>query len=298
MERNLFLAVVFILFTIVIPTSFALSCPSNSRLSDYVERFENATQTVIANIQGIVGLPSSATTMNYTNEGPPNATTLYIALTASLNITATAEGLNNFSMALDVITDSYFKSCYGPVDERPAIEDSPAILNKFLSLLYNRTDITRMRELFGKLSCLQNFTNSQNNIGRRKRSPLVPIDLLVCAQAPTLKHLYECLDQNDSLNCIFNLDDPQNCSNSQNLAAKNKKHCLAFAVDTTGSMAEEISHVKQVIQHFIQSEENEITLCYVLVPFNDYGYPAWPNLGSKHSTEVTINFSYNQEYII
>ena len=81
------------------------------------------------------------------------------------------------------------------------------------------------------------------------------------------------IDFNNQLHCIFNLGDPNNCAttDSQSLNVR-KKHCLAFAIDTTGSMSEEISHAMDVIQYFIQSEENNLTLCYILVPFNDYGY--------------------------
>jgi hypothetical protein len=45
-------------------------------------------------------------------------------------------------------------------------------------------------------------------------------------------------------------------------------------------MGAEIGHAKQVVLSFVQSEENTLTLCFVLVAFNDYGHPGWPNLGN------------------
>ena len=45
--------------------------------------------------------------------------------------------------------------------------------------------------------------------------------------------------------------------------------CLAFAVDTTGSMREEIEAAKEVIRNLLSSEEDG-PICYVLQPFNDY----------------------------
>lgn len=45
--------------------------------------------------------------------------------------------------------------------------------------------------------------------------------------------------------------------------------CLAFVIDTTGSMKDEIDVTVQVIKDFIASEELG---CYILVPFNDDGH--------------------------
>ena len=51
--------------------------------------------------------------------------------------------------------------------------------------------------------------------------------------------------------------------------------CLAFAVDTTGSMGEEIEAAKEIIRNLSRSEEDS-PVCYVLQPFNDY--PKWFHL--------------------
>ena len=247
------------------------SCPASSPLSFYVEKLHNATEEIITDMQAIV-LQSGAI-----QDGPANVTTLYTALTASLNATPSENGYSEFSDAFDVITDSYFKACYGPEEEKPNQSDAQSILTDFLSLLENRSDITRMRQLFGELSCLQNFSNaSLSHVSKRS---LMVADLSVCAMATSISLLYKCLDANNQLDCIFNLNDPSNCTTTddQPLSTKEKKHCLAFVVDTTGSMGVEISHVRTVIQHFLQSEENNITLCYVLVPFNDYGYESVAN---------------------
>ena len=48
--------------------------------------------------------------------------------------------------------------------------------------------------------------------------------------------------------------------------------CLAFVIDTTGSMTEEISIAKDVILNFVQSEQDiGLDGCYMLVEFNDVG---------------------------
>ena len=224
-------------------------------------------------MQSIV-LESSSAALNLTNyqEGPPNVATLYSALTAALNITPTENGLSDFTDTFDVITDAYFKACYGPENERPNASKAQTILSEFLSLLENRSDITRMRQMFGELSCLQNFSNPSSHVSIYRRA-LPTADLETCASAANVKLLYQCLDSNNQLGCIFNLDDPKNCTTTDSQTRDmRKKHCLAFVIDTTGSMGSEIGHAQDVVRNFIQSEENDLTLCYILVPFNDYGY--------------------------
>ena len=246
------------------------SCPSDIPLSVYTEKLQNASEAIVSDMQSIV-LESSNAALNLTmQEGPPNVATLYSALTAALNITPTENGLSDFTDAFDVITDAYFKACYGPENERPNASKAQSILSEFLSLLENRSDVTRMRQTFGELSCLQNFSNASSHVSRRA---LPTADLETCASAANIKLLYQCLDSNNQLGCIFNLDDPKNCTTTDSGTSDvRKKHCLAFVIDTTGSMSSEIRHAQDVVRNFIQSEENGLTLCYILVPFNDYGY--------------------------
>lgn len=45
---------------------------------------------------------------------------------------------------------------------------------------------------------------------------------------------------------------------------------LTFAVDTTGSMGDEIRNVQRIIRTFVRSEKQE-PFYYVLAEFNDYG---------------------------
>jgi hypothetical protein len=202
-----------------------------------------------------------------------NKTTLYAALRASFNLSNNGSesdgGFQDFSSAFDTISTAYFKACYGLEEERPTVADAPQLLSEFENLLSNRSDITRMRQLFGQLSCLRNFTQQPSNINKRNA-----VDNCITSSA-NVEELYDCIDVDD-LQCIFNVNATHNCS-TITLAAKQKRHCLAFVVDTTGSMGAEISHVRQVITNFVNSEENDLTLCYVLVAFNDYGYSGWPN---------------------
>ena len=125
---------------------FILSC-RQSIISLYRKAIQNASEAaIVSHMQSIV-LESRSAALNLTNyqEGPPNVATLYSAL----NITPTENVLSDFTDAFDVITDAYFKACYGPENERQNASKAQGILSEFLSLLENRSDITRMRQTFG-----------------------------------------------------------------------------------------------------------------------------------------------------
>ena len=243
----------------MVSNTLGLMC-NNSFVAEYIEKRKNATQEIITGLQTIV-LEGDA------DNNVVNETTLYNALVSALNLTGGSEGFHNFSTALSVISDSYFKACFGPEEEKPTKADAPELLSQFLSLLENRTSITTVRELYGQLSCLEDFSQSS------KRD-------VSCASKKTIKELYDCLSKDD-LQCIFNVDNPSNCGTSGN-GNNRPNHCLAFVVDTTSSMCEEIYYARQVVSDFIASELNTFTLCYVLVGFNDYDQPHWPSQGSEY----------------
>ena len=249
-----------VLFAVLIIYVCSQNC-ENEAVEQFVKKKENATLEVITNLQNIV-LQGSNSSFNGTHD----QTTLYSTLTASFNLTESKETLERFSKAIDVITDAYFKSCFGPEEEKPTVQDAPDLLQTFLTLLANRTDFTTIRETYGKLICLEVFQPDEIIVKRE-------VDLLECAKVRTVQKLYECLDPND-LSCVFDIGIEPNCDELEMLEgdiSKYAQNCLAFVVDTTGSMGEEIVAVQQVITSFIQSEENIRTLCYILVPFNDFG---------------------------
>ena len=94
------------------------------------------------------------------------------------------------------------------------------------------TDFAAIRSAYGQLLCLQ-ITNPT---------------------AHTTNFLGSL--SNTSLKIIFGL--------------QQKPFTLAFAVDDTGSMSEEIEAVKSIIRIFVQSTESAVTH-YILTTFNDPG---------------------------
>ena len=71
---------------------------------------------------------------------------------------------------------------------------------------------------------------------------------------------FACLEIEDHLGPTFGFSNPV------------QGPCIAFIVDTTGSMADEIAAIRTAIVDFVMNEEavNELR-CYILVPFNDGG---------------------------
>ena len=138
-------------------------------------------------------------------------------------------------------------------------------------------DISNIRELLGKLLCNAEKTRSKRQSDEKKNCECPPLGGI----------------QNISSVCEF-----YKCLNSRNLKSifgfglRNIKNpCLAFVVDTTGSMSEEIDAVQTIILEFVHAEREFATSngCYMLVPFNDVG-PDKANVPDESECSCSVNF--------
>ena len=263
-----------VLIATMFPVTLSLSC-DNRFVAQYIQKVDNSTSTFLTELNDIVTISSPGANISSNN----TLRDLYSTLVHSFNLTGTSDGFDNFSMALDTILESYFRACYGADDERPTKADAPRLLSQFLFLLENHTNITTIRKLYGQLSCLKDFSNNKELTKRQTGNRLSE-----CASKPTIRELYDCLEPDD-LSCIFHLE--RDCARAM---ASNQgiirtfpdpSDCVGFVVDTTGSMSDEIESVKEVIQNFTASEQDTLTLCYTLVPFNDFGDYSAPLEDSK-----------------
>lgn len=251
----------------IVSCSTSSTCPANEVLT-YFEKRANASQEVV----GIVG--SSFGGLNVTN-GTNATQSLYSAIASANSVPKSEMGMKNFNEALDEITNSYFTTCQGSGNQ----QNGNATLKEFLDRVASFNDTRGIRQDYGKLLCIQQQSGALNSGPKPSQQQKRSTSVLDCASSTTIQELYQCLDSFDVWPCIFNIDPTRNdCpeSTTQNQLARN---CLAFVVDTTGSMAQEIAATKQIIRQFIQSEENALTFCYVLVAFNDYGRSNY--VGSK-----------------
>ena len=135
-------------------------------------------------------------------------------------------------------------------------------------------DLTTARSAFGKLLCL-NTRHLGADARRRRQTNNEKCKGTACSQdalnegldkVVTVCEFFACLQAKSNedikkLGPVFGFAS----------ATARDDECLAFVVDTTGSMSSEIDAAKQIILNFIASEDNAGELqCYELVPFNDY----------------------------
>ena len=154
---------------------------------------------------------------------------------------------DHFVSAMSDVSREHFKACYGPSSERVQPTDVQSLIVQFNGLR-NTTRVHELRTVFAKLLCIR---DRNSRIGKRSTSGLEDF----------FRGL-SCSDFGD----IFGFTET-----NQPVPTGS----LAFAVDTTGSMGDEIRNVRRIIRSFVRSEKQE-PFYYVLAEFNDYdrGRPA------------------------
>lgn len=255
----------FLLCTGLFHSSLSQTC-NNEQITVYIQKVNNATTEVISEIKSTI----LQTPVESVKGDDTNLTSLYSVVSEAYNISESVEGLQDFSRAFDTIFDSYFTACYGPVLGRPTAEDTPELIEEFLILLVNTSNLQRVRELYGQLSCVGNFSVTSRN----KRAETINL-LNECSKKRSVAELYNCLDESLQ-QCIFSLNSI--CSDLQSTGSTGNVNCVGFVIDTTGSMSGEIADARAVITNLIQSEANVDIRCYTLVAFNDYDLSAAPYL--------------------
>ena len=222
----------------------------------------NITTVFSTALGGILGGDEETITANETTDEPP-LKTVYVAIAKEFEVEATDEGYSNFSEAVSQISEAKVAAWNGNVSD----DDIPTLAREYRDLKKDvAANIIMMRDIFGKMLCL----SERDRIRRRRETEEDPADCpeygedCACPGTETLCcvcEFFACLDPEDDIKPIMGLYDV--------FVEELGVPCLAFTVDTTGSMGTEIHTVKQVIRDFLSSEE-EGPGCYVLQPFNDY----------------------------
>ena len=202
------------------------------------------------------GVPDS----NETSDEPP-LKVVYTAIAEEFEVEATDEGFSNFTVAITEITEAKTAACEG--EESVSEADIPRLGREYRVLRGDiETNIARIREIFGKMLCL----SDKGHEGRRRKRQgfMCPEFGDPCSCPPEgevicVCEFFACLDPEDDIMPILGILD---------VIVDEGLPCLAFAVDTTGSMGGEIAAAKEVIRNFLSSEEDGPG-CYVLQPFND-----------------------------
>ena len=239
---------------------------------------EKEQQKVVETVQEILpGLfPTSNTTANDTTSGGASLTTVYNSLTEEFGVNKSDSGYSKFVEAVNEITEAKQEACSG--DVRPGVSNVSRLVQEFRAALNTtQRDLLKLRTIFGKMLCIKDEIEKLKSKGRERRQEPIPEcggfgtpcrerkpeDCTcppggvygVCIFCPC--EFFRCLDPEDVLKPILGF-------------VADKLQCLAFVVDTTGSMRGDIAAAQSVIRSFIRSEEelNEVG-CYILMPFND-----------------------------
>ena len=192
-------------------------------------------------------------------------TSVYSSLAEYFGRVKSDTGYTDFVEAVTEITEAHQEACSGPPDERPSPKDIPGLVERFARLPLS--EARELRKIFGEMLCIKNEVHSS----RMKRQdpcagPGAGFDQ-VLGRCQFFARLNKSIEDEykQRLEVVFNF----------NISA-NPFQCLAFVVDTTASMQEEIEAVKGVIRGFVSSE-GEHAGCYVITQFNDHAsLDRWP----------------------
>ena len=207
---------------------------------------------------------------------------LYQAISSRFNESITDSGFTKFTEAISEISSGYALACSSPPEARPTAEDIPKLMKEF-STAYEDSKLLEIRSIYGQMLCLSDLLSESEEpaVGRKRRQRVCPDrENCMCPAGGISESIictcefFECLDEGDQLQPMF-LD-------------FDTISCLAFVIDTTGSMKDEINLAIDVIKDFLGSEE--VGGCYLLVPFNDNGTGPGPE-SCKHCSVLILIFN-------
>ena len=191
---------------------------------------------------------------------------IYSSLAERVGSPTSTSGFSDFLAALSEISIAEANAC-----SSPTTLNVTQLVSEFLELLtQNISDenfvLREMRRISGEILCAKSQEQFTPTRRRRSAANLSRCPLrCTCPPGGINSHLvcacqfFACLDPEDHYRPIFGF-------------SGHRHHCLAFVIDTTGSMAQEIGVARTVILNFLRAEENLNELgCYILVPFNDNG---------------------------
>ena len=270
-------AVCVALLSLILPGSATTKCSDLTDIVDATspkaqfEVVENVLQKIVPDLFDSL----AGSTESYTNR----LDEAYSHLAERFGEKSTRAGLTRFIEAVNAISIAQSEACSGSsrIDSTKVTE----LIEDFMQAFSRREkDLDRVRSIFGKLLCIDSLstTTSTHRI-RRQTGCAVPCNCppgglsdVVCTC-----QFFRCLDPDNHLKPIFGF-------------SPTGLQCLAFVIDTTGSMGNEINTARQVILEFLKSEEQiGILGCYLLIPFNDNGSPATSMLS-------LIIYTYNVNY--
>ncbi len=249
------------------------TCDSrDSRFASYANEQKRKRERVVQSIGDIVGFAPELVTGIFnpshtaTISNSSIFTVVYTFLSQKFNVTPSDSKFNSFVEAITEINIAEDEACSGSYSL--STDDIPEIIMKFnRAFSAGRSgDVTEVRALYGQMLCVKRQEHAPGT-KRTKRSfhdcpedsdCTCPEGGLERGEITCACHFFRCLDPRQHLQPILGF-------------TALKLQCLAFVIDTTGSMAHEITVAKKIVNDFVRAEENLLDGCYLLVPFNDVG---------------------------
>ncbi len=237
-------------------------------MNEQEEKREKVVELIVTGFapELTANLFNSSASLNSSNSSATVIRAVYNSLSEKLAVAPSEVKFNNFVEAVTEIAAAEEEACSKEVPL--SVHDIPKIVEKFneeFSRRRNR-DITKVRDLYGQMLCIK---RQEEAFTRAKRSDHCPFESncgcpdggFEAGEITCVCHFFGCLDPERYLEPILGFVDWE-------------VQCLAFVIDTTGSMSSVINGAKDIILEFVRAEEDlNFAGCYLLVPFNDVGVP-------------------------
>ena len=205
--------------------------------SEYIEGRKVAETTQLREISSLSILKTDDSSSEVTDEA------VYRSVLNATKTSPSPKMSASFYEAVAEISRAFYKACHGSGSGSISLDDFPDLVTKY-EKAFESKDTQKLREIFGAMTCLK-VKSAAIADSRAKR-----------ATYTTINEFFDCLD-GDDLGVIF-------------FGLSSADFSVAFVIDDTGSMGNEIDAVKCLVRSFLKSERGGPAK-YILGTFNDPG---------------------------
>ena len=238
-ELSFYLMVIHITLFGYVYLTVVIDCPANFKViamrkssSDKVARKE-----VRAAIKNVLKIADNVTTDKEA----------FTKIATTIKVKNTTENFVQFQNAMNEISEASYEACYGSNVSLVLLEETQELISKFKKAVEDEKPM-EARRFFGRLLCLREKYHINNTLVVKRDDDLA-----------ALNELFDKLSLTD-FPVLFNFHELE----------ITEIPALAFVVDDTGSMIDEIDAVKDLIKAIIKAER-DYPAFYILGTFNDPG---------------------------
>ena len=212
------------------------SCPTGPSVTTFLEKREESESIGLKEVvrQATSLLPVTD------NSSVPTVEAAYKAALSVVEKEDNPENAAQFYEALGEITEVVYRSCFGDVPI--TLANFSSVKKQFMQARSGK-QISKLREAYGFLLCLKHLSETDSR-SRKRRST-----------ADEIQAFFDSIDVDDFGSIFFLSDDP---------------YSVAFIIDDTGSMRNDIEAAKCLVRGFLKAER-AVPSKYILGTFNDPG---------------------------